>query len=82
MSTSLQQIVREKINVLSEEELDRVLKFLDTIHRENSNNEGGSISDRFDAIRASIPELDWADKPIDGAENHDHYLYGSPRKPR
>ena len=29
---------------------------------------------------AYIPEEEWANVPTDGAENHDHYLYGAPRK--
>jgi Arc/MetJ-type ribon-helix-helix transcriptional regulator len=32
-------------------------------------------------IRKSIPAEEWARLPADGAEQLDHYLYGSPRRP-
>ena len=35
----------------------------------------------FEEITASIPEEEWAKLPVDGAEQHDHYLYGVPKRP-
>jgi len=35
----------------------------------------------FEEITASIPEEEWAKLPIDGAEQHDHYIYGTPKRP-
>jgi len=32
-------------------------------------------------IRRSIPPEEWAKLPKDGAEQLDHYLYGSPKRP-
>jgi Arc/MetJ-type ribon-helix-helix transcriptional regulator len=32
-------------------------------------------------IRKSIPAEEWAKLPKDGAEQLDHYLYGSPKRP-
>jgi Arc/MetJ-type ribon-helix-helix transcriptional regulator len=32
-------------------------------------------------IRRSIPAEEWAKLPEDGAEQLDHYLYGSPKRP-
>jgi hypothetical protein len=32
-------------------------------------------------IRRSIPEEEWAKLPPDGAEQHDHYIYGTPKRP-
>lgn len=31
----------------------------------------------FEEITASISEEEWAKLPIDGAEQHDHYIYGT-----
>ena len=31
-------------------------------------------------IRASVPEEEWAKLPVDGAEQHDHYVYGTPKR--
>jgi Arc/MetJ-type ribon-helix-helix transcriptional regulator len=35
----------------------------------------------FEEITASIPEEEWAKLPTNGAEQHDHYIYGSPKRP-
>ena len=32
-------------------------------------------------ITASIPDEEWAKLPVDGAEQHDHYIYGTPKRP-
>jgi Arc/MetJ-type ribon-helix-helix transcriptional regulator len=32
-------------------------------------------------IAASVPEEEWAKLPVDGAEQHDHYIYGTPKRP-
>ena len=32
-------------------------------------------------IRNSVPAEEWAKLPIDGAEQHDHYIYGTPKRP-
>jgi Arc/MetJ-type ribon-helix-helix transcriptional regulator len=33
-------------------------------------------------LRESIPAEEWAKLPVDGAEQHDHYIYGLPKRPR
>lgn len=40
------------------------------------------IWDVFDDIIKTIPEEEFAKLPTDGAEHHDHYLYGLPKKPQ
>jgi Arc/MetJ-type ribon-helix-helix transcriptional regulator len=32
-------------------------------------------------IRNSIPAEEWDNVPVDGAEQHDHYIYGTPKRP-
>jgi len=32
-------------------------------------------------IRNRIPAEEWAKLPVDGAEQHDHYIYGTPKRP-
>lgn len=32
-------------------------------------------------IRRSVPAEEWAKLPVDGAEQHDHYIYGTPKRP-
>jgi Arc/MetJ-type ribon-helix-helix transcriptional regulator len=30
---------------------------------------------------AAIPDEEWDKVPVDGAEQHDHYIYGTPKRP-
>ena len=39
------------------------------------------IWEEFADIAASIPDEEWAKLPVDGAEQHDHYIYGIPKRP-
>lgn len=35
----------------------------------------------FQEISASIPDEEWAKLPTDLSEQHDHYIYGTPKRP-
>lgn len=39
-----------------------------------------SILDEFDRILAELPAEEHAKLPEDGAEQHDHYIYGTPKR--
>jgi Arc/MetJ-type ribon-helix-helix transcriptional regulator len=39
------------------------------------------IWEEFEDIAASVPIEEWAKLPVDGAEQHDHYIYGTPKRP-
>jgi Arc/MetJ-type ribon-helix-helix transcriptional regulator len=39
------------------------------------------IWEEFAEISASIPDEEWRKLPVDGAEQHDHYIYGTPKRP-
>jgi hypothetical protein len=32
-------------------------------------------------LRKSVPPEEWAKLPVDGAAQHDHYIYGTPKHP-
>lgn len=32
-------------------------------------------------LRKSVPDEEWDKLPVDGAEQHDHYIYGTPKRP-
>jgi Arc/MetJ-type ribon-helix-helix transcriptional regulator len=34
-----------------------------------------------DELGKSIPAEEWARLPVDGASEHDHYIYGTPKRP-
>ncbi len=33
-------------------------------------------------LRESVPDEEWDKLPVDGAEQLDHYIYGSPKRPQ
>ncbi len=35
----------------------------------------------FEEITAGIPDGEWAKLPTDGAEQHDHYIHGTAKRP-
>jgi Arc/MetJ-type ribon-helix-helix transcriptional regulator len=39
------------------------------------------IWEEIDEILASVPDEEFLKLPIDGAEQHDHYIYGIPKRP-
>jgi len=40
----------------------------------------GKVMEILEEIWAGLTPEDWSSIPHDGAENHDHYLYGAPKK--
>ncbi len=42
--------------------------------------ENRPIWEVFAEISASVPDEEWAKLPTDGAEQHDHYIYGTPKR--
>ena len=39
------------------------------------------IWEEIEEITAGIPDEEFAKLPVDGAEQHDHYIYGTPKRP-
>ena len=39
------------------------------------------IWEKVEALTADIPEDEWDKLPADLAEQHNHYLYGTPKRP-
>ena len=70
------------IDKLPEEEVARIRKVLEEACEPGP--EGPNVFDRIDAmiedLTKDIPEEEWAKIPTDLSYNHDHYLYGAPKK--
>lgn len=84
MSANLEQAILEKIQALPDEKQREVLALVDKmllekqepLPRENSR----PIWEIITELSSEIPMEEWAKLPADGAEQHDHYLYGSPKR--
>lgn len=81
MSANLQQVIQERVRVLSDDEMRRVLDFMQSLRNEKEPPRARTISSLFEDLSSELPMEEWKELPSDGAENHDHFLYGAPKKP-
>lgn len=49
--------------------------------RQSAERSKSSLLDELDRILAKVPAEELAKLPRDGAEQHDHYIYGTPKRP-
>jgi hypothetical protein len=80
MSVDLQQIIQEQIRVLSEDEMREVINFMQNLRGKKETGQTKPISAIFEDLSSEISLEEWKELPPDGAENHDYYLYGAPKK--
>lgn len=84
MAANLENTIQEKVKALPPEKQQQVLSIV-----EEMLSETNTTRDRLTArplwqiaeeISAQVPLEEWEKLPTDGAEQHDHYLYGSPKR--
>ena len=80
MSANLQNSIQEQVRILSDDEMRQVLSFVNGLREERKNGQAKPISAIFENLSNEISLAEWSELPTDGAENHDHYLYGTPKK--
>lgn len=78
MSRDLESIIVEKIRTLDEEQQKEVLAFMKNLERNRTPLK--RLSELVDECFKDVPPEAFVQLPTDGAENHDHYLYGAPKK--
>jgi hypothetical protein len=94
MLASLSRQTGRSIPVLIAQALEELQEH---VHSQQSNGEtrGGDadqpvppsqkaakpIWEQFIAASLTIPDEEWDRLPIDGATQHDHYIYGTPKRP-
>ncbi|MBA3515445.1 MAG: hypothetical protein H0T77_13855 [Pyrinomonadaceae bacterium] len=77
----MEESVIEKLRGLPVEKQQQVLEFVENLTAPVApNKDDRSIWEVIREITADVPDEEWAKLPTDGAEQHDHYLYGSPKK--
>jgi hypothetical protein len=84
MSANLEQAILKKLQALPDgkqrEVLDLVEALLDKQQMGQAEATHRSIGEVFEELSSQIPLEEWAELPTDGAEQHDHYLYGTPKR--
>ena len=76
MANDLAQIVAEKMQVLPIEEQQKVIEFVDLLSKPKKR----TLLEKLAVISSRVPDEVWEKVPADGAENVNHYLYGSPKR--
>ena len=84
MSADLEQTIFERIQALSDDKQKEVLVLVDKMLKEEQEPRPRKnvrpIWEIITELSSEIPMEEWAKLPTDGAEQHDHYLYGSPKR--
>ena len=76
MQTDVAEIIFERVKVLPIEKQREILHQIEIVEKEESS----SIWQKIRARAKNVPEKIWEEMPKDGSEQHDHYLYGVPKK--
>ena len=84
MAANLENTIQEKVKALPPEKQQRVLSLVEELLKEKNGGQvrlsGRPLWEIAEEISAQIPAEEWEKLPTDGAEQHDHYLYGSPKR--
>ena len=84
MSADLEQAILKKLQALPDGKQQEVLALVESLlHKEQAAQPKSMhrpISEIFEELSSQIPLEEWAELPRDGAEQHDHYLYGLPKR--
>lgn len=84
MAASLENTIREKVKTLPPEKQQRVLSMGEEMLSEKESTPsrvaGRPVWEIAEEISSQDPLEEWEKLPDDGAEQHDHYLHGSPKR--
>jgi hypothetical protein len=84
MSANLEKAILEKVQALPDEKQQEVLALVDGMLREEQGRQpreaARPIWELIEEISSQAPPGTWDSVPTDGSVNHDHYLYGAPKK--
>jgi len=80
MQTEVAQTIFDKVKTLPLQSQEEVLEFIEEKLSSAKKKDSRPIWEVLAEISSNVPDEEWAKLPSDGAENHDHYLYGAPKK--
>lgn len=81
MDSELEKKLSIKIATLSAEDKEAVLGYVESRIARGAEKAGTRpIWEIIAEISEEIPKEEWEKLPSDGSVNHDHYLYGAPKR--
>ena len=78
MATDIEEILIDKVRTLTPEQQQQLLRFLEGLQPGERPKQ--TIWEKIREHSKDVPDEVWEQIPADGAEQHDHYLYGTPKK--
>jgi Protein of unknown function (DUF2281) len=80
-STPLIEAIQAEIQALPPDRQQQVLDFVEFLAKKSqSQSSQKTIWQKMRERAARIPPQEWESMPIDGSYQHDHYLYGTPKR--
>jgi len=79
MQTDVAETIFDIVKVLPKTKQEKVLDFVSELQAEEETSLQ-SLFRKIEERGKNIPDEVWEEIPSDGSEQHDHYLYGSPKK--
>ncbi len=76
MQTDVAETIYEKVKILPPEKQQEILHQIEILEQKTEP----TIWQKIRARSKKIPDEVWKEMPPDGSEQHDHYLYGVPKK--
>ena len=77
-SQNIQHAVVEKLALLSLDKQKEALAFIEELA--TAKTTGAKLWDMIQECTKDVPPEAWNEVPPDGGLNHDHYLYGAPKR--
>jgi len=75
---ALRREVMQRVKTLPDDQVREVLRFVESLR--TSEQPSPSIEARIAMIVSEGSDEGWENVPTDGAQNHDHYIYGRPKQ--
>ncbi len=73
--------IQTYLHHLAPAQQQQVLDFVEFLVQKNQPSEPQkTIWQKIDELMAEVPDEQWAMVPTDGSYQHDHYLYGTPKR--
>jgi hypothetical protein len=77
MQTDVADKIYERVKILPIEKQKEILHQIESIEEKQTPL---TIWQKIRARTEKIPDEVWEEMPKDGSQQHDHYLYGTPKK--
>lgn len=75
------EAIQTHLHRLPPEQQQYVLDFVEFLAQKHQPPEDKqTIWQKIDELMAEVPDEEWEQVPTDGSYQHDHYLYGTPKR--